>query len=102
MVDIIRDMVASHPHLSIALLAATAYSNTHHCDFVFDDVSAIKDNRDMRPSTPWSDLLANDFWGTPMVAERSHKSYRPLTVASFRLNYMLHELEPGAGKVDTT
>ena len=29
-----------------------------------------------------------------MHIEGSHKSYRPLTVATFRLNYMLHELEP--------
>ncbi|CAI8032112.1 Protein O-mannosyl-transferase TMTC3, partial [Geodia barretti] len=29
-----------------------------------------------------------------MASEYSHKSYRPLTVATFRLNYMLHELEP--------
>ena len=43
---------------------------------------------------PWSNLLQNDFWGTPMDIEGSHKSYRPLTVATFRLNYMLHELEP--------
>ena len=29
-----------------------------------------------------------------MNIEGSHKSYRPLTVATFRLNYMLHELQP--------
>ena len=29
-----------------------------------------------------------------MHIEGSHKSYRPLTVATFRLNYMLHELQP--------
>ena len=40
------------------------------------------------------ELLRNDFWGTPMHIEGSHKSYRPLTVATFRLNYMLHELQP--------
>ncbi|XP_062441010.1 protein O-mannosyl-transferase TMTC3 isoform X4 [Rhea pennata] len=34
----------------------------------------------------------NDFWGTPMSEERSHKSYRPLTVLTFRLNYLFSEL----------
>ena len=29
-----------------------------------------------------------------MHIEGSHKSYRPLCVATFRLNYMLHGLEP--------
>jgi len=29
-----------------------------------------------------------------MDKEQSHKSYRPLTVLSFRLNYLLHELQP--------
>ena len=47
-----------------------------------------------RPQVPWSNLVWNDFWGTPMHIEGSHKSYRPLTVATFRLNYMLHELQP--------
>ena len=51
-------------------------------------------NDDVQMKTPWSDLLRNDFWGTRMNTTASHKSYRPLTVATFRLNYMLHELEP--------
>ncbi len=29
-----------------------------------------------------------------MHIEGSHKSYRPLCVATFRLNYLLHELQP--------
>ena len=37
------------------------------------------------------------IWGTLMTSGRSHKFYRPLTVATFRLNYMLHELQPLAG-----
>ncbi|XP_062441003.1 protein O-mannosyl-transferase TMTC3 isoform X3 [Rhea pennata] len=37
-------------------------------------------------------MADNDFWGTPMSEERSHKSYRPLTVLTFRLNYLFSEL----------
>ena len=68
--------------------------------------------RDLRPHVPLSNLLSNDYWGelshskviliteshpkiilitdiiifsgTPMWKEQSHKSYRPVTVATFR------------------
>ena len=50
--------------------------------------------RDLRPHVPVWRLLENDFWGTPMVKEQSHKSYRPVTVLTFRLNYLLHQLQP--------
>ena len=48
----------------------------------------------MRPHVPVQNVFKNDFWGTPMNKEQSHKSYRPLTVLTFRLNYLVHELEP--------
>uniref|UniRef100_A0A7N8X1A9 Protein O-mannosyl-transferase TMTC3 n=1 Tax=Mastacembelus armatus TaxID=205130 RepID=A0A7N8X1A9_9TELE len=73
-------------------LVAGCYWNSLSCGFVFDDVSAILDNKDLRPSTPLRNLFLNDFWGTPMAEERSHKSYRPLTVLTFRLNYLFTEL----------
>ncbi|XP_068560632.1 protein O-mannosyl-transferase TMTC3 [Cebidichthys violaceus] len=73
-------------------LVVGCYWNSLSCGFVFDDVSAILDNKDLRPSTPVRNLFLNDFWGTPMAEERSHKSYRPLTVLTFRLNYLFGEL----------
>lgn len=73
-------------------LVVGCYWNSLFCGFVFDDVSAILDNKDLRPSTPLKNLFLNDFWGTPMSEERSHKSYRPLTVLTFRLNYLWGEL----------
>ncbi|CAH8603539.1 unnamed protein product [Dicrocoelium dendriticum] len=78
----------------IALVCATIYVNSIFCGFVFDDASAVKENKDLRPSTPLSELFRNDFWGTPMHQERSHKSYRPLTVLTFRWNYLVHGLHP--------
>ena len=62
-------------------------------DLVHDDIFAIRDNLDLRPSTPLTNLLVNDFWGKTMSDPTSHKSYRPLTVLTFRLNYQLHELD---------
>ncbi|MCI4380373.1 hypothetical protein PGIGA_G00239090 [Pangasianodon gigas] len=80
----------------LAALVLGCYWNSLLCGFVFDDVSAILDNKDLRPSTPIQNLFLNDFWGTPMSEERSHKSYRPLTVLTFRLNYLLSELSPAS------
>jgi tetratricopeptide (TPR) repeat protein len=78
----------------LVLVCVCLYWNSLQCGFVFDDISAIRDNRDLRPHVPISNLLENDFWGTPMKKEQSHKSYRPLTVFTFRINYLLHELHP--------
>lgn len=51
-------------------------------------------NPDLKPTTSWYKLLENDFWGTPLRERGSHGSYRPLCVATFRLNYLLGGLEP--------
>ena len=78
-----------------AVLSILLYFNSLDLTFSFDDYKAVLQNVDLRPNeSSWVDLLQNDFWGTPMSDPDSHKSYRPLTVATFRLNYMLHELQP--------
>ena len=50
--------------------------------------------RDLRPHVPLGNIFQNDFWGTPITKEQSHKSYRPVTVLTFRLNYLLTEVSP--------
>ena len=55
---------------------------------------AILQNDDVRPGAPLSNLLVNDFWGTPLSHSGSHKSFRPLTTATFRLNYALSRAHP--------
>ncbi|XP_049887602.1 protein O-mannosyl-transferase TMTC4-like [Pectinophora gossypiella] len=57
-------------------------------DFVFDDSEAIISNNDVTSSS-WMDAFRHDFWGTDIESELSHKSYRPLTILSFKLNYYL-------------
>ncbi|XP_042895073.1 protein O-mannosyl-transferase Tmtc3 [Parasteatoda tepidariorum] len=81
-------------HLVILVAVWVCYKNALDCDFVFDDMSAIRDNQDLRPTTPLSNLLLNDFWGTPIRKEQSHKSYRPLCVLTYRINYYIHKLQP--------
>ncbi|XP_004517548.1 transmembrane and TPR repeat-containing protein CG4050 [Ceratitis capitata] len=80
--------------LAIVVACVVCYWNSAQCELVFDDISAVRDNKDLRPYTPLRNIFLNDFWGTPMRKEQSHKSYRPLTVLTFRFNYWLHELQP--------
>lgn len=77
--------------LSISL---ACYVNGLGGELVHDDIFAVRDNQDIRTSTPITELFRDDFWGEPMSSATSHKSYRPITVLTFRLNYALHELEP--------
>jgi hypothetical protein len=79
---------------SLFFLCIAFYWNSLECEFVFDDISAIRDNKDLRPHVPLKNLLKNDFWGTSMTKEQSHKSYRPLTVLTFRWNYAIGGLNP--------
>jgi tetratricopeptide (TPR) repeat protein len=80
--------------IAVALVAVACYLNSLPGDFVFDDLFAVKNNPDLRPETPLAELFAHDFWGTPIDSPESHKAYRPLTVLSYRLNYLLGELDP--------
>lgn len=67
-----------------AAVAACAYLNAIYCAFVFDDTLAIVNNPDVKPNSKLSDIFAHDFWGKSIIAFDSHKSYRPLTILSFR------------------
>ncbi|KAL9982715.1 hypothetical protein ACROYT_G004793 [Oculina patagonica] len=78
----------------IAFTSVACYLNSLDYDLVHDDVFAIKENLDIRPETPLRNILSNDFWGKPMLSNRSHKSYRPLCTLTFRMNYAIHGLEP--------
>ena len=77
-----------------AILGSAVYMNTLYCGIVYDDEPAILKNKDLRPSTPWHELFLHDFWGTKIDNPTSHKSYRPVCVATYRLNYLFHQLEP--------
>lgn len=55
---------------TVIFVCILCYYNTLNCNFVFDDISAIKENRDLRPHTPLKNIILNDFWGTPMQKVR--------------------------------
>ena len=86
--------VAVATHSTAFLLSLACYLNSLSGELVHDDIFAVRDNQDLRSSTPITQLLRDDFWGEPMSSPTSHKSYRPLTVITFRINYALHELQP--------
>ncbi|KAJ0181217.1 hypothetical protein K1T71_003302 [Dendrolimus kikuchii] len=73
--------------VSLIFLGSFPYLFSLTGDFVFDDSEAIVKNKDVT-SRPWVQAFSNDFWGTNLTSNLSHKSYRPLTVITFRLNYV--------------
>jgi len=70
-------------------LAILLYCNTLNHGFVYDDRPAIVSNPLVTGSAPLSSLITSDFWGVPLSHTGSHKSYRPLTSLSFKLDWLL-------------
>ena len=86
-------MLASPPVL-IFTLASFLYANSLHGGFTLDDKYVVMNNPVVRSAALDLDrLLATDYWGTPITAAASHKSYRPLTVLTVWLNHRVHGLD---------
>ncbi|XP_045488096.1 protein O-mannosyl-transferase TMTC1-like [Pieris rapae] len=73
----------------VASVGALIYSNSLNGEFVHDDIPAIVSNGDVNGANSVLRIFKDDFWGTPMSDPHSHKSYRPLTTITFRVNYAL-------------
>lgn len=71
-------------YLVLGLIAVCINLNGLFGDYVHDDVAVVLRNPDVQGKTPFWGLFLNDFWGTRMTNEASHKSFRPLTILSFR------------------
>ncbi len=80
--------------MCIVTVVLLCYWNSSTGDLVHDDIVAITNNPDVHKGALWGQLWSHDFWGRPIGEEISHKSYRPLTVITFRLNYLIGQLEP--------
>lgn len=71
--------------LVIPVVAAIiCYSNSLHGDFVHDDIKAISGNSDVTGENSLRQVFLHDFWGADMQSNTSHKSYRPITILTFR------------------
>uniref|UniRef100_A0A8C5TRX0 dolichyl-phosphate-mannose--protein mannosyltransferase n=1 Tax=Malurus cyaneus samueli TaxID=2593467 RepID=A0A8C5TRX0_9PASS len=87
--DVSWFLLPSHwAKMVVALISFLCFANSYDGDFVFDDSEAIINNKDLRAETPLGDLWYHDFWGSKLSSNTSHKSYRPLTVLTFRINYL--------------
>ncbi|KAL6077290.1 hypothetical protein STEG23_008910, partial [Scotinomys teguina] len=75
--------------LVVGFVSLVCFARSYDGDFVFDDSEAIVNNKDLQSDTPLGDLWHHDFWGSRLSSNTSHKSYRPLTVLTFRINYYL-------------
>lgn len=52
---------------------------------------ALKNNVVVNGNAHWSEVFVRDFWGTPLSDIQSHKSFRPLTTVTFKLNHLYSE-----------
>jgi len=82
--------------LILLVLSVSVYWNSLDGDFVHDDLPTIVNNKDVTGGNPWTSVWTNDFWGTNIRDRRSHKSYRPLTIITFRLTVWMFGLSPRA------
>ncbi len=95
----------------VAMVAVLCYCNGIGGKFTYDDTFAITTNYDViGPGWRLPDIFVHDFWGQDISASAccppvvraawmtqllcagktdSHKSYRPLTIAWFRLDFLL-------------
>ncbi|XP_008486662.1 transmembrane and TPR repeat-containing protein 4-like, partial [Diaphorina citri] len=71
------------------IVGVSVFWNSVWGDFVFDDAEAIVNNDDVQGTAPLWKLFYNDYWGSLINQNYSHKSYRPLTVITFRWNCLL-------------
>ncbi|KAK9811534.1 hypothetical protein WJX72_005492 [[Myrmecia] bisecta] len=79
----------------LTLLSCGVYLNTFSAGFTFDDNFAVINNGDVTDAArPVWHLFTSDFWGQNIRSEQSHKSYRPLTVLSLRLQKQLSAYLP--------
>lgn len=67
----------------LTVLAYCCFNNSLSNSFTFDDHLAIVNNKDVNGMTATL-LWSNDIWGKDMRAHDSHKSYRPLLIATFQ------------------
>ena len=71
-------------YLILISVSTLCYINSLPGDFVHDDLSVIVGNPDVTGGQSLKNIFTNDYWGKPMSDPLSHKSYRPLTVITFR------------------
>lgn len=78
--------------LVLVIAIVLLYANSLDGDFVWDDRAAIVRNEDIRSHTSIFSVFLHDFWGQDIRLRLSHKSYRPLTVLTFKMDHFFYGL----------
>ncbi|CAI4225463.1 unnamed protein product [Auanema sp. JU1783] len=74
----------------LLILSTVPFISSIEGDFVFDDQESIVNNPVVQGNVPLREIWLRDFWGRMIASPGSHKSYRPITTMSFRLNHVIH------------
>jgi hypothetical protein len=104
--NLFRQRILLRPSLWVFIITVLAYwdETVLHGKFVYDDAGSVKMNVVVNGNVNFSEVFRRDFWGTPMSEPASHKSFRPITTISFRLNWIWAEYQHGKAvnyQVDT-
>ncbi len=62
--------------------------------YVYDDAGSVIKNVVVTGQVPWKEAFTRDFWGQEMKEAASHKSFRPITTLSLKLNYIFETSRP--------
>lgn len=84
------------PSFWTALVAVIAYWDWTALNgkYVYDDAGSVIRNVVVTGQVPWKEAFTRDFWGQEMKEAGSHKSFRPLTTLSLKLNYVFETSRP--------
>eukprot|EP00392_Amoebophrya_sp_AT5.2_P001867 g1872.t1 len=77
--------------ITLILLCAVGpyFRSLFYSEWYIDELFAIVRNEDAKNESSWTSVFSHDFWGNPLWAKGAwtHKSYRPLTVLSYCLEF---------------
>ena len=76
------------------LLTLFLYLPTLRNGVVWDDRAALLNNPDALGIRPVFAAFRHDFWGQEIGRDDSHKSYRPISVLTYRINHYFHGVQP--------
>ena len=80
--------------LIVMVLLIPFYRMVTYSGFVMDDAVAVQRNPLVISSRGVGEFFSRDFWGLPLFEGTwTHKSFRPITTWTYRLNFLIHGLQ---------
>jgi hypothetical protein len=83
-------MLWKRPSFWTAIVAVLAYWDNRALNggWVYDDAGSVIKNIVVNGQVDWKEAFTRDFWGVEMKEAQSHKSFRPITTLTLKLNYL--------------